>query len=54
MAVRDKVVLKIDDLTDWIVSDVDWSHGGPTIWRGVLHPTEGKTTSDKAVCTKGK
>ncbi|XP_071827980.1 uncharacterized protein [Apostichopus japonicus] len=54
LAVRDKVVLKIDDLTDWIVSDVDWSHGGPTIWRGVLHPTEGKTTSDKAVCTKGR
>lgn len=38
LAVRGKVVLKVEDLEDWIVTDVEWSHGGPTIWKGDILP----------------
>ncbi|PIK49472.1 putative AT-rich interactive domain-containing protein 5B isoform X3 [Apostichopus japonicus] len=54
LAVRDKVVLKIDDLTDWIVSDVDWSHGGPTIWRGSCIPRKEKQQAIKPSAQKAE
>lgn len=47
LAVRGKVVLKVEDLEDWIVTDVEWSHGGPTIWKGDILPQGERAGKDE-------